>query len=591
MPSRAPSRAPRPPRPAPWWKGYRGVDLVADLLAGSVIAALLVPQAMAYAMLAGLPPQAGLLSSLLPLVVYALLGTSRTLSVGPVAIVSLLVADGLAALGPLDPARALGAAALLALAMGLLQLSMGLLRAGFLVNFLSHPVVLGYTSAAALVIAFSQAKHLLGLAFPREDLPWETIAALLRHLGETQAIAVAFGGASIALLVLFPQLSKALLARADAPRWLRALLPRCAPLLVVGGGTALAHVFELHARCGLAVVGEVPAALPSLALPPFDLELLRALLPATGAIACLGFLESYSVAQTLASRRREHVQPSRELVALGCANIASACTGGFAVSGGVSRSMANAGAGAKSQVSSLATAAIVLLTILALTPLLRDLPRAVLAAIIVMAVAPLVDLGAARRIWKYSKADGWSLAATFLGVFALGVGSGIALGVGLSLSIYLARSARPHIAVVGRVGQSEHFRNVRRHEVRTDPRVLAIRIDENLVFSNVRYLEQRIYALVAQKPGLRHVLLIASGINLIDASGLRFLEVCAETLALGKVELHLAEVKGPVMDKLERASFPARLGRERFHLSTHTAMLRLAPADEAVSTGDAPASA
>ncbi|MBK9385086.1 MAG: sulfate permease [Planctomycetes bacterium] len=577
--SRARSRAPLGLRQPPWWKSYRRGHFVADLLAGLVVAALLVPQAMAYAMLAGLPAQAGLVSCLAPLVVYALLGTSRTLSVGPVAIVSLLVADGLAMLGPLSTERALAAAALLALEMGLLQLAMGLLRAGFLVNFLSHPVVLGYTSAAALVIAFSQAKHLLGLAFPRDVLPWETLVSLATHVGETKAIALLVGGGAIALLALFPRVMKKLLARAGSPRWLRALAPRCAPLLVVVGGTALAYAFGLHASAGLAVVGEVPPALPSFELPAIDLELLRALLPAAAAIACLGFLESYSVAQTLASRRREHVHPSRELVALGCANLASACTGGFPVSGGVSRSMANAGAGARSQVASLATALFVLLTVLALTPLLRHLPRAILAAIIVMAVAPLLDLGAARRIWKYSKADGWALIATFVGVFALGVGSGIAVGVLLSLSIYLARSARPHIAVVGRVGDSESYRNVKRYQVHVDPRVLAIRIDENLMFSNVRYLEQRIPQLVAQKPGLKHVLLIASGINLIDASGLRFLELVSEMLASGKVELHLAEVKGPVMDKLERADFPARLGRDHFHLSTHEAMERLAPSE------------
>jgi SulP family sulfate permease len=320
------------------------------------------------------------------------------------------------------------------------------------------------------------------------------------------------------------------------------------------------------------VVGEIPSGLPRPSLPSLDMAALRELVPTVLAISLVGFLESFAVAQSLASRRRESVDGSQELVALGVANLGAAFSGGYPVTGGFSRSMVNFGAGARTGVASIVTAALVALTLVGLTPLLFHLPRAVLAAIIVVAVLPLVDIGAARRAWSYSRADGAALAATFVGVFALGVELGILVGVVLSGIIYIARSSRPHLAVVGRMGDSEHFRNVERHDVLTDPKVLAIRVDENLYFGNVRYLEQRVHELVAANPQLRHVLLIASGINFVDATGLECLEHCAETLESGGLSFHLAEVKGPVMDRLERGGFPERLGRDHFHLSTHDAL-------------------
>jgi SulP family sulfate permease len=380
------------------------------------------------------------------------------------------------------------------------------------------------------------------------------------------------GAAAVAVLVLHPRLAARWLERRGAAAWARALVPRAGPLVVVLLGTLAAFAFGLSARHGLAVVGQIPAGLPRPGLPPLDLDALRALAPTVLAIALVAFLESYAVAQSLAARRRESVEGSQELVALGAANLGAAVTGGFPVTGGFSRSMVNFGAGARTGAAALVTAGLVALTLIGLTPLFFHLPRAVLAAVIVVAVLPLVDLRAARRVWSYSRADAAALAATFLGVFALGVEHGILLGVALSGVIYIARAGRPHVAVVGRVGDSEHFRNVERHAVSTDPTVLAVRIDENLYFGNVRHLEQRVHELVAAHPRLRHLVLIASGINHVDATGLECLERCAESLASAGLELHLAEVKGPVLDRLERAGFPERLGRERIHLSTHAAL-------------------
>ena len=301
------------------------------------------------------------------------------------------------------------------------------------------------------------------------------------------------------------------------------------------------------------------------------------MLPTVLAISFVGFLESFAVAQSLAGKRRERVEGSQELVALGAANLGAAISGGYPVTGGFSRSLVNFNAGARTGMASLVSGVLVALTLLGLTPLLFYLPRAVLAAIIMVAVFSLVDVRAAVRAWRYDRADGLALMATFVGVFVLGIERGILLGAALSLVLYLWRTSRPHMAVVGRVGGSEHFRNVERHEVVTDPHVLAIRIDESLYFANVRYLEERVQQLVAEHPDVVHVLLICSGINFIDTTGLECLEHCAESLGEAGVSLHLAEVKGPVMDRLRQDRFPKALGEDHFHLSTHLAMRALRP--------------
>jgi sulfate permease, SulP family len=558
-----------------WLRNYRSGDLPGDLTAGLVVAIMLVPQGMAYAMLANLPPQVGLYASILPLVLYALFGTSRTLAVGPVAIVSVLVATALARVGPLDAGQAVGVAILLALAVGVLQLAMGLLRLGFLVNFLSDPVIAGFTNAAALVIALSQMKHLLGIDVPNSERPLELLAATVRHLPSTHAPTLWIGLASLVLLVFFSRFLARLLRKLGLADAVAIPLAKAGPLVVVVAASLVAWILGLAQHAGVKVVGAVPRGLPDLTVPGLEWEQLRLLLPVVGAIAFVGYVESFSIAKSLASRRRERVDANGELIGLGAANLGAAFTGGYPVTGGLSRSLVNFTAGARTGLASMVTAGLVALTVLFFTPAFAHLPQAVLAAIILVAVVELVNLTMPLRLWRYNVHDFLSFGATFLAVLVLGVEAGIGVGAATALLLFIWRAGHPHVAVLGRVGDSEHFRNVRRHKVETRPDTIVIRIDASLYFGNARFVEDYVLTAVAERPQVRYVVLVCAAINDIDATALETLERLLEELRNSGVELHLAEVKGPVMDKLKKVNFDDQVGLTHIHLSTHRALLAL----------------
>ncbi len=558
-----------------WLRHYQRADLVGDLTAGVIVAIMLVPQGMAYALLAGLPPKVGLYASIVPLVIYGLLGTSRTLAVGPVAIVSLLVAAGITPLAEPGSALYVQLALTLALLVGVLQMGMGLIRLGFLINFLSHPVIAGFTSAAAIVIGLSQLKHLLGLTAPRTQHVHELLLYLMQHIGQSNGVTVAIGVGSIAILLYFKYGLENQLRHWGVPARLIIPLAKSAPLIVVLLGTGLVGWLALDTRAGVQIVGEVPAGLPPLSIPLVDLKSWRLLLPTALAISFVGYMESISVAKALASKRRQKVDADQELVALGAANLGAAFTGGYPVTGGFSRSVVNFAAGANTGLASILTAGLITLTVVYLTPAFYYLPKAVLAAIIVVAVVSLIDVKTLRHVWHYNKADAASMLITFAAVLGIGVETGILVGVVASLVLYLWRTSRPHMAVVGRVGQSEHFRNVLRHPVTTCPHVLAVRVDESLYFANTKYLEDQLLALIAERPDVRHLVLICSAVNFIDASALETLEELVHELCDAGVELWLAEVKGPVMDRLEAIGFVDIIGQDHVFLSTHEAMVAL----------------
>jgi len=558
-----------------WLRHYQRRDLPGDLMAGLIVAIMLVPQGMAYALLAGLPPQVGLYASILPLIIYGLLGSSRTLAVGPVAIVSLLVAAGLTPLAEPGSAHYLQLALILALLAGLIQLAMGLARLGFLSNFLSHPVLSGFTTAAALVIGLSQMRHLLGITIPASEsfvmMVWQTAAAVPQANWPTLVL----GAGSLFVLFYVKNRLDGRLQQWGLPAAWRIPLTKGAPLLVVLLGAAAVGLGQLDQTHGVRIVGQVPAGLPPLTWPGFDPALWPALLPIALAISLVGYTESISVAKALASRRREKVAADQELIALGAANLAASFSGGYPVTGGISRSMVNFSAGANSGLASIVTAVLIALTAVLFTPLFYYLPQAVLAAIILAAIAGLVDFSALPHIWKYNKADALSWLATFGAALLINVETGILVGVVASLALFLWRASRPHVAEVGQLN-GETYRNVLRHQVKTYPHIIAIRIDESLYFANSRFVEDLVLRLVSERPQVAHFVLICSAVNFIDASALETLEALIDQLESAGVHFYLTDVKGPVMDRLERVGFVDKIGRERIFLTIHEAMRALA---------------
>ena len=561
-----------------WLLHYDRADLTGDLMAGVIVAIMLVPQGMAYALLAGLPPQVGLYASILPLFIYGLLGSSRTLAVGPVAIVSLIVAAGVAPLAGGDIALYVQLALVLALLVGIIQIAMGLLRVGFLVNFLSHPVLVGFTAAAAIVIGFSQLKHVLGFRVPRGEFI-EMVQHTVSHLSETNSVTLGIGIGAVLILLFFKKQLPQILKRINVPEGLVVPLSKSAPLVVVLLGTLIVQQWGLSESADVKIVGAVPSGLPPISLPTFDLNLWLLLLPIALTISFVGYMESISVAKSLASKRRQKVDADQELIGLGAANIGAAFTGGYPVTGGFSRSVVNFAAGANTGLASMITALLIALTVIFLTPLFYYLPKAVLAAIILVAVANLIDIPAMKHIWAYNKADAVALIITFIAVLVVGVEKGILIGAGVSLLLFIWRTSRPHTAVVGRIGKSELYRNELRYHVETWPQVLAIRVDQSLYFANTKYLEDTVLSMVADRPDLKEVILIGSAINFIDASALETLESLHNELQSAGVELHLAAIKGPVLDQLRKIGFVEKIGEDHIHFSTHDAMIALGYVD------------
>jgi SulP family sulfate permease len=558
-----------------WGLNYRATDLVGDITAGIIVASLLIPQSMAYAMLANLPPQMGLYASILPLILYAIFGSSKGLAVGPVAVDSLIVGVGLLQFANRDSSEFFMLAVSLALLVGLLQILMGVLRLGFLVNFLSYPVLSGFLNGAALTIAFSQMKHILGIQIPRGDNFFTTVFYLVQNSGETNIITLIFGISSIAILLYFQNPLAQLLRRWGVSPVAILPITKVGPLVVVITGTLLVWSFQLNSIAGIKVVGDIPKGLPALQLPHFSLELAQMLLPLALTLSFVSFLESFATAKSLASQRRQDVDANQELIAVGTANLGSSLTGGYPVAGGLSRSVVNFSAGANTNLSSIITAVLIAIMVIFLTPLLYFLPQSCLAAIIIVAVSKLVDVKAFMSLWQYHKTDAVSFLATFVVVLVAGVDKGILVGVAVSIVLYLWQTSHPHIAVVGRVGDSEHFRNIKRYDAKTCPHVLAVRVDESLYFANTKSLETYLVKAVSQNPDIQHLLLICSGINFIDGSALETLKKLIIDLQARNVTLSLAEVKGPVMDGLQRVGFVEYLGRDRLFLSTDCAMKAL----------------
>ena len=550
-----------------WLRHYQRAWLAGDLTAGLIVTVMLIPQSLAYAMLAGLPPEVGLYASILPIIAYALLGSSMTLAVGPVAVASLMTASALAPLAAAGTAEYVTLAVQLSLISGVMLLIFGAMRLGFLAYFLSHPVISGFITGSAVVIAIGQLKHLLGVRFSSSST-WETLRGLVLALPQTNVTTLALGMGSLVFLVVARRFLAGWLSRLGVPTKAADLMTKLAPMAAVMVSIAVVAIGRLDVSAGVNVVGVVPQGLPQLGLELPGLSTLGQLwLPAL-LISLVGFVESVSVAQSLALKRQQRIAPNKELLGLGAANVASALSGGYPVTGGFARSVVNFAAGANTPLAGVVSAGLMALVIASMTGAFYYLPHAVLAATIIVAVVSLVDFDTLKEAWHYDRADALSLIATALGVIAMGVEVGILMGVALSLGVLVWRSSRPHMAVLGRVPGTEHFRNVDRHAVETVPGLLALRVDESLFFANATALEDRIEELLRADSEVRRVLLVCSAVNQVDTTALGVLTELNQSLAKRGISLALAEVKGPVMDRLQHTEL-GQLLQGRVYQSAH----------------------
>jgi sulfate permease, SulP family len=545
-----------------WGRDYSRSALSNDLLAALIVTIMLIPQSLAYAMLAGLPPEAGIYASIVPIILYSVFGTSRVLAVGPVAVVSLMTAAAVGQVAEQNTAGYAVAALSLALISGVILLAMGLFRLGFLANFLSHPVIAGFITASGVLIAAGQLRHVLGVEAHGHSLV-EIVASLVAHLGEVHWLTLSIGLCAIGLLFWVRRSMKPALRGLGVPPALADAAAKAGPVVAVAISTLVVWYFELGTR-GVAVVGNVPQSLPPLTMPSLSPDLLATLFVPAALISVIGFVESISVAQTLAAKRRQRIDPDQELIGLGAANLGAAFTGGYPVTGGFARSVVNFDAGAETPAAGAFTALGLAIAAVAFTPLVYHLPKATLAATIIVAVLSLVDFSILRRTFRYSKADFAAVSATIFLTLAVGVEAGVSAGVVLSLLMHVYKTSRPHVAEVGLVPGTQHFRNVHRHRVETRPGLLTLRIDESLYFVNTRFLEELVLDRLAVDPDLENVVLMCSAVNEIDYSALESLEAINARLKEQGVGLHLSEVKGPVMDRLKATRFLEGLNGQVF---------------------------
>ncbi len=541
-----------------WLSNYSGANIKGDLAAGLTVGIMLIPQGMAYAMIAGLPPIYGLYASTIPLIIYALLGTSRQLAVGPVAMVSLLTAAGIGAIAEGGTANYISLAITLALLVGLIQFLLGAFRLGFLVNFLSHPVISGFTSAAALIIGLSQLKHLLGVDIARSHHVHEIILQAVEKFGEINWITVAIGVGGIVLIKGIKKISKAIPG----------------PLLAVVFGILAVWLFGLTEQ-GVKIVGEVPKGLPVFGVPSIGMETIQILIPTALAISLVSFMESIAVAKAIQAKHKNYkVIPNQELIALGLANVGGAFFQSYPVTGGFSRTAVNDQTGAKTGLASIISALLIVLTLLFLTPLFYFLPKAILASVIMVAVFGLIDYKEAIHLWRANRSDFWMLIVTFVATLGLGIEQGIGIGVVLSLAMIIFRTTRPHVAQLGKVPGTAYYRNVERFEqVEDRPDLLILRFDAQLYFANINFFKDKLAEWIAAKgEELKTVIINAESINYMDSSAVHALEdIITETKDAG-INLYFSGVKGPVRDALTKGHVMEKIGESNFFMSVQEAV-------------------
>ena len=557
---------------AAWLKGYSREDMQTDAVASLIATILLIPQSMGYALLAGLPAVVGLYAGIVPAILYSFFGTSRTLAVGPVAVTSMMTATIAMPFALPGSENYAAIAMMLAFLSGVFLILMSLFKMGFLSNLLSHPVISGFISASAILIAVGQFKHLIGVKAHGNNLI-ELTQSMMQHINDINFPTVILSAISITFLILFKRYLTTLLNKLGLKENSANMLGKAGPVIVVVVSTSCVGLFSLDSL-GIKIVGDISTSLPTIPFDQFTLDMMLDLIPGAILISIVGFVGSVSVAQSFAAKRKQNINPNQELIGLGLANLSAAFSASFPVTGGFSRSVVNVSSGAKSPMTGILTGLLMLVTLLFFTPLFYYLPTAVLASSIIISILQLIDYKDFLRLYRFSKQEAFGLSATFFVVLFVGMETGIIVGVSLSLLFFLWHTSHPHIAVVGRLPGTEHFRNVKRFAVETDPEIITIRIDENLFFANARVLEDYVLALVSEHTDIKHLILMCNAVNMIDASALDSLETIDDRLKSAKVMLHFSEIKGPVMDKLQGSSLIENLSGQ-VHLTQHQAIKAL----------------
>ena len=519
-----------------WLKHYQYNSFKADLIAALIVLAMLVPQGMAYAMLAGLPPVMGIYASILPMIIYAFTGSSTTLSIGPVAIISMMVFATLNPLFPVASEAYIEAACLLAILVGIISFILGIFRFGFLIQLISHPVIQSFIIASALLIALGQLKFLLDIPIKANNIP-EFIFSLVQNIHQLSFLSISFSLAAISMLIFLPKVVPS------------SFIAKTIPLLLVISSIVMVYLTSLDQH-GLKTVGVIPTGLPNFHFPTWDFALVQKLLPSAFMIAMISFVESLAIAQATALQKRDDLNSNQELIALGLANIAAGINSGFAVSGSLSRTVVNADAGAKTPMAGVLSSLFMIAVSLYFTGLFQNLPLTVLAATIFVSIWKLVIFTPFYETWKYSRADGLAMIATFLGVTCIDISTGLIIGIVLTFILLLWRISRPHIAVIGLIEGTQHFRNVSRYDVVTIPTIASFRVDENLSFLNAHVLKGYIITELSHNKAVKHVVINCSSISNIDLSALEMLEELNRELLILDIKLHLSEIKSPVMDRL-----------------------------------------
>ncbi len=558
-----------------WRQNYKIGDLRADMIAGVVVLFITIPQVIAYAFLAGLPPETGLYASIAALLCYAAFGSSRTLAVGPTAILAMMTLEATSSYGTPGTEEYTQLAIKLGLVTGLVLIALRIVNFGAVINFLSHAVVTGFISAAAILIITNQLPAMLGTGTAPDSSMWGVLNHLIDSSGHVNLAVVLIAGGAFALLVFCRSYLEAILLKMGIHGHIANNLAKSAPMYAVVIGVIITAIYDLDITSSVPVVGSIPTDLPVLALVSITLEEIQTLFPSALLIAMVVFMESTSVGTAMASKKRQKIEPNQELVGLGLANIGASLAGGFPVAGSFARTVVNFSSGAVTPVASVITALLVIMTLVWFAPLFYYLPRAVLAAIIIISAWQLIDIPVIRRIFAFNFIDAVTFCCTFFAVLTLGVEMGILVGIAISFVLLIRSSSLPHIVIVGRMGESEHFRNVDRFETRTSPEVLAMRVDQSIYFVNTRFIENFMMKSVSDAPDVKHVVLICTATNFIDTSGLEMLEHLCDNLHEMGVTLHLAEVKSAVMDKLKLTDFSEHM-RGNIYFTTDLAMKDLA---------------